>query len=99
MNAAITKEVLLLTDDQVIQYREDGYLVFESLILGERLAWYKQVFDELVAEGSRLTGQMPHWSLELNERGEPQGGLCCTKSRAYAWSTTGCWNWRANRRL
>ena len=43
----------MLTDNQVVQYREDGYLVFESLIQGERLAWYKQVFDELVAEGRR----------------------------------------------
>ena len=65
----------MLTDEQVIQYREDGYLVFESLIQGERLARYKQVFDELVAEGRRLTGQTPHWSLELDERGEPRAGL------------------------
>ena len=65
----------MLTDEQVQQFREDGYLVFAALIQGERLAYYKQVFDELVAEGCKLTEQVPHWSLELDERGEPQAGL------------------------
>ena len=65
----------MLTDDQVLQYREDGYLVFESLIQGARLAWYKQVFDELVAKGRRMTEQAPHWSLELDEGGVPRAGL------------------------
>ena len=64
----------MLTDEQVRQFREDGYLVFEALIQGERLAYYKQVFDELVAEGRTLTGETPHWSLELDERGEPRAG-------------------------
>ena len=37
----------MLNDEQMRQFREDGYLVFEALIQGERLAYYKQVFDEL----------------------------------------------------
>ena len=65
----------MLTSEQILQFREDGYLVFEALIQGERLAWYKQVFDELVAEGSKLKEQTPHWALELDERGEPRAGL------------------------
>ena len=65
----------MLTDEQLRQYREDGYLVFEALIQGERLAWYRQVFDELVAKGRDLTGHVPHWGLELDERGESRAGL------------------------
>ena len=65
----------MLTDEQMRQFREDGYLVFAALIQGERLACYKQVFDELVAEGCKLTEEAPHWTLELDERGEPRAGL------------------------
>ena len=65
----------MLTDEQVRQYREEGYLVFEGLIQGERLACYKRVFDELVAQGRELTEQIPHWSFEKDERGEPRVGL------------------------
>ena len=65
----------MLTDEQVRQYREEGCLVFEALIQGERLACYKQVFDELVAKGRKLTGHVPHWGLELDNRGEPRAGL------------------------
>ena len=50
----------MLTNEQILQYREEGYLVFEALIQGERLAYYKQVFDELVAKGSKLAEQTPH---------------------------------------
>lgn len=65
----------MLTEEQIRQYREEGYLVFEALIQGERLAWYKRVFDELVAEGRKLTGHKPHWGLERDARGEPRAGL------------------------
>ncbi len=65
----------MLTDEQIRQFRDDGFLVFEALIQGERLAYYKQVFDELVTQGSKMTEQTPHWALELDERGEPRAGL------------------------
>ena len=65
----------MLTDEEMRQYHEDGYLVVEALLQGERLAYYKQVFDELVAEGRRLTGHVPHWGLEPDEHGEPRAGL------------------------
>ena len=70
----------MLTDEQMRQFREDGYLVFAALIQGERLAYYKQVFDELVAEGCKLTGEGPHWTLELDERGEPRAGFVAQNS-------------------
>ena len=88
----------MLTGEQMRQFREDGYLVFEALIQGERLAYYKQVFDELVAEGRKLTEQVPHWTLELDECGEPRR-VCCTRFRGFAWSIPACWNWRVKRRF
>ncbi len=65
----------MLTDEQVQRFQTDGYLVFEALIQGERLAYYKRVFDELVAEGRKLTDQVPHWTLELDDSGAPRAGL------------------------
>ena len=89
----------MLTDEQVRQFREDGYLVFAALIQGERLAYYKQVFDELVAAGCKLTDQVPHWTLELDERGEPQAGLLHKIQGRLRWSMAACWSWRVNRRF
>jgi len=65
----------MLTDDQVKQFQENGYLVFERLIQGEKLAYYKGVFDELVAKGQTLTQEQPHWTLELDAQGNPRSGL------------------------
>ena len=70
----------MLTDEQVRQFREAGYLVFEALIQGERLAYYKRVFDELVAEGRKMTGETPHWALELDERGKSRAGFVAQSS-------------------
>lgn len=65
----------MLTDEQVKQFQENGYLVFEGLIQGDKLAYYKGVFDELVAEGKKLNEERPHWSLELDQEGKPRPGL------------------------
>ena len=65
----------MLTDDQIKQFQEKGYLVFERLITGDKLAYYKGVFDELVDQGSQLTDEQPHWSLELDEDGKPRPGF------------------------
>ena len=79
----------MLTDEQIQQYREEGFLVFEALIQGERLAYYKQVFDELVADGSKLSEEIPHWSFEKDDHGEPMvgylhkiQGVCVVDDRA-----------------
>ena len=88
----------MLTDKQVRQFREDGYLVFEALIRGERLAHYKRVFDELVAEGRKMTGETPHWALELDGRGKPRAGLL-HKVQGVCVVDAASWNWRVSRRF
>ncbi|MGA1198871.1 MAG: phytanoyl-CoA dioxygenase family protein [Candidatus Latescibacterota bacterium] len=65
----------MLTDEQIKQFQEKGYLVFERLIQGEKLAHYKQVFDALVERGRHLTEEEPHWSLELDDNGKPIQGF------------------------
>ena len=80
----------MLTEEQVRQFREHGHLVFEALIQDDRLAYYKQVFDELVAEGCKLTEEVPHWTLELDERGEPWVGLL--HKRLVPQHMDICWN-------
>ncbi len=79
----------MLTREEIRKYQTNGYLVLEELIRCERLDHYKSVFDELVMEGSKLTDQKPHWSLELDTEGRPQEGLlhkiqgvCMVDSRA-----------------
>lgn len=79
----------MLTQEDIRKYQTNGYLVLEELIRCERLAHYKSVFDEFVVEGSKLTHQKPHWSLELDTEGRPQEGLlhkiqgiCMVDSRA-----------------
>lgn len=64
----------MLTDAQIQHFRNEGYLVFESLIRGEKLAHYKAVFDELVERGSALTKETPHWALEYDDEGRPVPG-------------------------
>jgi len=65
----------MLTDEKIQQFQKEGYLAFESLIQGERLAYYKGVFDELVEAGSKLTEEKPHWTLELDKEGTLQAGF------------------------
>ncbi len=65
----------MLNTELLLQFRHDGYLVFERLIFGERLEHYLSVFDELVEQGRRLQEPAPHFSLELNADGSPRAGL------------------------
>ena len=62
----------MLTQDQKLQFREDGFLLFEELISGDRLARYVEVFDELVERGRSLLEPEPHFSLELETDGSPE---------------------------
>ena len=64
-----------LTDKQVQQFHEEGYLVFENLIHGEKLKAYQDLFDELVERGRTLSIGSPHWSFEFNEDHEPIPGF------------------------
>jgi phytanoyl-CoA hydroxylase len=65
----------MLTDAERQRFDTDGYLIFESLIHGQRLADYVAVFDDLVARGNALPAPEGHFSLELNEDGSPRPGL------------------------
>ena len=78
----------MLTEEQTHRFQEDGYLVFESLIQGEKLAHYKTVFDELVAHGGTLTEETPNWTLEYDDSRSPipgrlhkVQGVCTVDSR------------------
>ena len=64
-----------LTDKQVQQFHEEGYLVFENLIHGEKLKAYQDLFDELVERGRTLSIGSPHWSFEFDEDHEPIPGF------------------------
>lgn len=65
----------MLSKEEIVRFHEQGYLVFERLIRGEKLAYYKGVFDELVERGSQLREQIPHWTLELDADRKPIPGL------------------------
>ncbi len=65
----------MLSEKQIEQFRNDGYLVFERLIHGEKLAHYKSVFDGLVARGKKMPGNEPHWSFEMDSDGNPIQGF------------------------
>jgi len=65
----------MLTSAEIVRFREEGYLAFEELITGGRLAHYLGVFDELVAKGNALSEPVPHFSLELDDDGAAISGL------------------------
>lgn len=65
----------MLSNEEIVHFNEDGYLVFERLIEGDRLAHYLAVCDELVARGNALTEPVPHFSLELGPDNAPISGL------------------------
>ncbi|HJP31389.1 MAG TPA: phytanoyl-CoA dioxygenase family protein [Candidatus Latescibacteria bacterium] len=65
----------MLGREELERFHEDGYLIFESMIEGPRLAGYLAVFDELVERGSQLREPEPHFSLELDADGSPRAGL------------------------
>lgn len=64
----------MLASSEIVHFREEGYLAFEKLIAGDRLAHYLGVFDELVAKGNALSEPVPHFSLELDDDGAPISG-------------------------
>ena len=65
----------MLTSEEIVRFREEGYLVFERLITGAKLNRYMDVFNELVAKGNALEEPIPHFSLELDADGAPVPGL------------------------
>ena len=63
-----------LTDAQVRQYEEDGYLILEGLIPAGRLVRYRSIFDELVERSRSLTQSEGHFNLAPDEAGKPIPG-------------------------
>jgi len=60
----------MLDVEQLERFGEEGYLVFERLVEGDELSHFVAIFDELVAHGTSLTEPAPHYSLELNNKGD-----------------------------
>jgi len=58
-----------LTQDQIRQYNEEGYLVFEALIQGDKLLHYKSVLDELVHQSESLTQSKDGFNLQPDKEG------------------------------
>ncbi len=65
----------MLSSEEIVRFREEGYLVFERLISGVRLAHYLSVFDELVERGRQLSESGGHFSLELDGSEKPIPGM------------------------
>ena len=55
-----------LTDKQVQQFHEEGYLIFENLIHGEKLKAYQELFDDLVERS--LTLPVGYSTLDIRVR-------------------------------
>jgi ectoine hydroxylase-related dioxygenase (phytanoyl-CoA dioxygenase family) len=63
-----------LTDAQVQQYADEGYLVLEALIPADRLARYRRIFDELVERSRSLPESGNGFNLAPDEQGKPIPG-------------------------
>jgi ectoine hydroxylase-related dioxygenase (phytanoyl-CoA dioxygenase family) len=66
---------MILTHQQIQQYREEGYLILEAILPLEKLACYRAVFDELVERSRALTEPGGGFHLAPDEQGQPIPGL------------------------
>ena len=65
----------MLTNEEIVRFREEGYLAFSGVLGDDRVAFYRSVFDGMVEEARKLTDGVPHWSLELDSEGKPIEGF------------------------
>lgn len=65
----------MLTEDQKTAFDTEGYLVFDGLLPEERVSHYMGVLRDLVTRGESLAEEIPQWSLEYDEKGDPVAGL------------------------
>jgi ectoine hydroxylase-related dioxygenase (phytanoyl-CoA dioxygenase family) len=65
----------MLTPSEIDLYNEQGYLVFERLINGQKLNDYLEVFDALVERARQYDESDPHFSIELDQDEKPVPGL------------------------
>ncbi|MDA1191272.1 MAG: phytanoyl-CoA dioxygenase family protein [Candidatus Poribacteria bacterium] len=56
-----------LTQEERRQFADDGYLIYEALINGEKLAGYQAMFDGFVEKSKTLPVGTPHYTYELTE--------------------------------
>ena len=64
-----------LTDDRVDRFRRDGYLRFDALIRGEKLAHYTSVLDELVRRAESMAEESGHFALHYDDDNAPVPGM------------------------
>lgn len=65
----------MLSNEEIVLFHEEGYLVFERLIDGDKLAHYLDVFNEIVDKSNALREPAAHFSLELDDDNAPVPGL------------------------
>ena len=64
----------MLTDQQIEDYRRDGYLVIPRLIEGEQLAELRALTDRIVAEARGVTANDELYDLEPSHSASPAAG-------------------------
>lgn len=80
-----TTEINALTPEEVRRYHDEGYLLFEGLIAGDKLKKYVQLFDELVAE-SRNRSPGDGWTYELDAQGTLRPEKILHKIQGVCWA-------------
>ena len=77
-----------LTDEQIKHYNDQGYLVFPTLIQGEKLSHYKRVLDALVERAKTMTQSQNGFALQPDAESNPiprrlfkVQGLCVVEPR------------------
>src|SRR5262249_34202824 len=63
-----------LSDQQVRQYREEGYLIFPAILSPDRIAHYRAIFDELVERSRALAKSEGGFNLAPDEEGRAIAG-------------------------
>ena len=81
--------------EQIDQFHEQGYLILERLIDGEKLNCYMSIFDELVNRSKSVPIGTPHWKFEIDadRQQNPEllhkiQGVCIVESRVLEIAST-----------
>src|SRR5207245_5792072 len=60
-----------LTDEQIQQFREEGYLILPALLPAEKVARYRTIFDEVVERSRSMTKSGDGYNLAPDAEGRP----------------------------
>ncbi len=63
-----------LTDAQVRQFRDDGFLILTAVLPGEKVAGYRAIFDQLVNHSRSMTQSEEGYNLAPDADGKPIPG-------------------------